>query len=190
MDTAQRGMGLDWPTSLELIRRASLEGARHPGRASSPAAPAPTTSPARPTTTLDDVIAAYEEQCDAIESRGGRIILMASRALAACARSPDDYARVYDRVLSQVRAPGDPALAGRDVRPGARRLLGRRGGLASDPDHARATDVCVDVIARQRGEGRRHQGVAARRGQGDRDAPRGCRAACACTPATISTSPS
>ena len=71
---------------------------------------------------------------------------MASRALAACARSPDDYARVYGRVLSQVREPVilhwlgemfDPALAGYWV--GA-------GGLASDPDHARAIDVCAAVI--------------------------------------------
>jgi hypothetical protein len=71
---------------------------------------------------------------------------MASRALAACARSPDDYARVYGRVLSQVREPVilhwlgemfDPALAGYWV--GA-------GGLASDPHHARATDVCAAVI--------------------------------------------
>ena len=67
------------------------------------------------------MIAAYEEQCAAIEAAGGRIILMASRALAACARSPDDYAHVYARVLAQVRAPVilhwlgemfDPALAG------------------------------------------------------------------------------
>ena len=51
------------------------------------------------------MIAAYDEQCAAVEAAGGRIILMASRALAACARSPDDYARVYGHVLSQVRAP-------------------------------------------------------------------------------------
>jgi hypothetical protein len=85
-------------------------------------------------------------QCVAIEAMGGRIILMASRALAACARAPDDYARVYGRVLAQVRAPVilhwlgemfDPALAGYWV--GA-------GGLASDPDHARATEVCAAVI--------------------------------------------
>jgi hypothetical protein len=97
--------------------------------------------------TIDRVIAAYEEQCAAIEDAGGRIILMASRALAACARSPDDYARVYGHVLAQVRAPVilhwlgemfDPALAGYWV--GA-------GGLASDPDHARATEVCAAVIA-------------------------------------------
>jgi len=102
--------------------------------------------PPRADFTLDEVVAAYEEQCSAIEAAGGRIILMASRALAACARSPDDYALVYGRVLAQVRAPVilhwlgemfDPALAGYWV--GA-------GGLASDPEHARATDVCAAVI--------------------------------------------
>ena len=101
---------------------------------------------ADPGTTLDRVIEAYEEQCAAVEAAGGRIILMASRALAACARSADDYAKVYGRVLAQVREPVilhwlgemfDPALAGYWV--GA-------GGLASDPDHRRATDVCAEVI--------------------------------------------
>ena len=73
------------------------------------------------TYTVDDVIRAYEEQIAAIEAVGGRIILMASRALVRAARSADDYARVYQRVLSQVRQPViihwlgemfDPALAG------------------------------------------------------------------------------
>ena len=67
------------------------------------------------------MIRAYEEQIEAVEALGGRIILMASRALAACARSPDDYVRVYDRILSQLREPCiihwlgemfDPALEG------------------------------------------------------------------------------
>ncbi len=71
--------------------------------------------------TIDDVIRAYEEQCAAIEKLGGRIILMASRALVKAARSPDDYAKVYGRILGQVKEPViihwlgemfDPALAG------------------------------------------------------------------------------
>src|SRR5215469_15871706 len=37
---------------------------------------------AGPGVTLDDVIRAYEEQIEAIEQMGGRLILMASRALA------------------------------------------------------------------------------------------------------------
>src|SRR4029079_10500775 len=70
---------------------------------------------------LDDVSRAYEEQISAIEKAGGRIILMASRALARIARGPDDYAKVYDLALSQVTEPViihwlgdmfDPALAG------------------------------------------------------------------------------
>ena len=74
-----------------------------------------------PDVTLDDVIRAYEEQCEAIEGAGGRIVLMASRALAAAATSPDDYLKVYDRILNQVKEPViihwlgemfDPALAG------------------------------------------------------------------------------
>jgi hypothetical protein len=145
MDTAQRGMGLDWPTSLELIRRSVAEARSMPGAIVFSGAGTDHLPPA-PNRTLAEVIAAYEEQCAAIENAGGRIILMASRALAACARSPDDYARVYGRVLEQVHEPVilhwlgemfDPALAGYWV--GA-------GGLASDPHHARATDVCAAVI--------------------------------------------
>jgi Protein of unknown function (DUF993) len=71
--------------------------------------------------TLEEVVAAYEEQCETIEGLGGRIVLMASRALAACARSPEDYQKVYSRILSQVKQPViihwlgemfDPQLAG------------------------------------------------------------------------------
>jgi hypothetical protein len=104
MDTAQRGMGLDWNGSLELIRR-SLEAAKsRPGALLACGAGTDHLPPSRDLTT-DDVIRAYEEQIEAIEAAGGRIILMASRALAACARSPDDYAKVYDRILSQLREP-------------------------------------------------------------------------------------
>jgi hypothetical protein len=120
MDTAQRGMGLDWPTSLELIRR-SLDAAREvPGAVIACGAGTDHLEPGAGVS-VDDVIRAYEEQCEAVEALGGRIILMASRALAACAQSPDDYARVYDRILRQVRQPViihwlgemfDPALAG------------------------------------------------------------------------------
>ena len=90
--------------------------------------------------TIDDVIRAYEEQCAAVEKLGGRIILMASRALVKAARSPDDYAKVYGRILGQVKEPViihwlgemfDPALAG-------------YWGYA---DHDAAMEVALDVIA-------------------------------------------
>src|SRR5581483_5049040 len=120
MDTAQRGMGLDWPTSLELIRR-SVAAAKARGGALVFSGAGTDHLAAEEARSLGDVIDAYEEQVTAIEKAGGRIILMASRALAKLARHPEDYARVYDRVLSQVAEPViihwlgdmfDPALAG------------------------------------------------------------------------------
>ncbi|HET8630719.1 MAG TPA: dihydrodipicolinate synthase family protein [Thermomicrobiales bacterium] len=119
MDTAQRGMGLDWPASKELIRRSVAE-ARAVGGVVACGAGTDHLAP-RPGLSVDDVVAAYEEQCGYVEGVGGRIVLMASRALAACAAGPEDYARVYDRVLAQVADPViihwlgdmfDPALAG------------------------------------------------------------------------------
>lgn len=120
MDTAQRGMGLDWPTSLELIRR-SLDAAKDvPGALVASGCGTDHLSPddAR---SIDDVIRAYEEQMEAIEALGGKLIIMASRALARVARSPADYEKVYGRILSQAKQPVvlhwlgemfDPALAG------------------------------------------------------------------------------
>lgn len=120
MDTAQRGMGLDWSTSLELIRR-SLDAAKdHPGAlvASGCGTDHLVLENVK---TVDEVIAGYEEQMAAIEKLGGKLIVMASRALARVAKGPADYERVYDRVLSQAKQPVvlhwlgdmfDPALAG------------------------------------------------------------------------------
>jgi hypothetical protein len=145
MDTAQRGMGLDWPNSLELIRRTLDAATGVPGAAVFSGAGTDHVAKGD----VAGVIAAYEEQCGAIEKLGGRIILMASRALAAAARSPQDYATVYDRILAQVREPVilhwlgemfDPALEGY--------WLGGAGRRAGAADHAAAMDVCLDVIRR------------------------------------------
>src|ERR1700710_3046872 len=119
MDTAQRGMGLDWPTSLELIQR-SVKAAKARGNALVFSGAGTDHLAVENANSLDDVIRAYEEQIAAVEKAGGRIILMASRALAKISRGADDYAKVYNRVLSQVREPViihwlgdmfDPALA-------------------------------------------------------------------------------
>ena len=90
MDTAQRGMGLDWPASLELIRRSIAASRECKGAFLASGAGTDHLAPdaAR---SVDDVIHGYEEQVAAIEALGGRIILMASRALARVAKSPDDY---------------------------------------------------------------------------------------------------
>ncbi|MBU1351873.1 MAG: dihydrodipicolinate synthase family protein [Gammaproteobacteria bacterium] len=121
MDTAQRGMGLDWPTSLELIRR-SLDAARDFGPNALVASGCGTDHLVLDDVkSVDDVIRGYEEQMEAIEKLGGKLIVMASRALARVAKSPADYERIYDRILSQARQPVvlhwlgdmfDPALAG------------------------------------------------------------------------------
>src|SRR6266436_1306440 len=119
MDTAQRGMGLDWPTSLELIQR-SVKAAKARGNALVFSGAGTDHLAPEDAKTIDDVVHAYEEQMAAVEKTGGRIILMASRALAKIGRNADDYVKVYNRVLSQVREPVivhwlgdmfDPALA-------------------------------------------------------------------------------
>ena len=117
MDTAQRGMGLDWAGALELITRTKAElpdALVFNGCGTDQLDPADAQS-------LDDVRAAYLEQVEAIQKVGGRIILMASRALARVARSPDDYVRIYGEVIDACDQPVilhwlgeafDPALAG------------------------------------------------------------------------------
>src|SRR3954447_15325365 len=92
MDTAQRGMGLDWPTSLELIRR-SVKAAKAKGNALVFSGAGTDHLATEDAKGLDDVIRAYEEQIEAIEKAGGRIILMASRALAKLGRGADDYGK-------------------------------------------------------------------------------------------------
>jgi hypothetical protein len=120
MDTAQRGMGLDWPRSLELIGHA-LDASRDFPGAQLAAGCGTDHLVLDDVSCVDEVIKGYEEQMAAIEKLGGRLIVMASRALARVARAPSDYERVYDRILSQARQPVilhwlgdmfDPALTG------------------------------------------------------------------------------
>ncbi|MFD4633731.1 dihydrodipicolinate synthase family protein [Streptomyces sp. NPDC058284] len=117
MDTAQRGMGLDWPAAAELIRRSAAEAKAADGRIACGVG----TDQLAPGASLVDVRAAYEEQLALVESAGARVILMASRALAAAATSPDDYLETYGHLLRQAREPVilhwlgpmfDPALEG------------------------------------------------------------------------------
>ena len=139
MDTAQRGMGLGWAEAQELIRRSQAE-ARTRDDALIAYGAGTDHLAAGPAVTIDAIIAAYEDQVGFVEGEGGRVILMASRALAAAATSPDDYARVYGRILRQVKQPVvlhwlgemfDPALA----------------GYWGKPTHEAAMDVCLEVIA-------------------------------------------
>ena len=138
MDTAQRGAGLDWAAARELIRRALAAAKARPG-ALIGCGVGTDHLDAGPHVTIDDVIRAYEEQIEAIEAMGGRLILMASRALARAATGPDDYARVYGRILRLVKVPViihwlgvlfDPELA----------------GYWGATDHTAAMETCLDII--------------------------------------------
>jgi hypothetical protein len=139
MDTAQRGMGLGWPEARELVTRAVAEAKSRPGAVIACGAGTDHLAPG-PDVTIDDVIRAYEEQIEAVEAAGGRIILMASRALAAAARNPDDYARVYDRVLAQMKQPVIIHWLGEMFDPALE-------GYWGSADHWAAMDTCLDVLA-------------------------------------------
>lgn len=138
MDTAQRGMGLDWPTSLELIKRSS-ELARAGGHLIASGAGTDHLAPASDVT-IDDVIRAYEEQCEAVEAAGSRVVLMASRALTVAAKGPEDYAKVYDRVLSGLNQPAILHWLGEMFDPALEGYWGAR-------DHMDAMDTALSVIS-------------------------------------------
>jgi uncharacterized protein DUF993 len=141
MDTAQRGMGLDWPLARELIGRSLAEARAVNGLIACGAGTDQLVPDVR--VTLDAVERAYEEQVAYVEGQGGRVILMASRALARAASGPDDYRRVYGTILRQVRRPVilhwlgamfDPQLA----------------GYWGTPDVSEAMETCLGIICEHR----------------------------------------
>lgn len=103
MDTAQRGMGLNWGHAQDIISRSVKEAKSVNGKIACGAG-TDHLEPS-PDLTIEEVQKAYEEQCSFVEKEGGQIILMASRALAACAKGPEDYEKVYGNILSQVSQP-------------------------------------------------------------------------------------
>ena len=118
MDTAQRGMGLDWATTQELISRSAAQAKAHGARIASGAG---TDHLAADVDSVDEVLAGYETQLEFVESTGSQAIIMASRQLARTATTSEDYFKVYDRLLTQADRPVilhwlgtafDPALEG------------------------------------------------------------------------------
>ncbi len=134
MDTAQRGMGLDWAATQELIRRSVAEAKAVGGQLACGAGTDQIVSG-----TLDEVRGAYEEQLAFVEGEGAPAILMASRALAAAASGPDDYRSVYGSLLEQAREPVILHWLGDMFDP----LLG---GYWGSPDLEAAADVVIDII--------------------------------------------
>ncbi|MBT2552350.1 dihydrodipicolinate synthase family protein [Arthrobacter sp. ISL-5] len=136
MDTAQRGMGLDWAATQQLIKRTGVEAASLVSAGSAATAGKSVrdlVSCGAGTDQLDmtslpsgkagvqAVLAAYREQIDVVSEAGPKVILMASRALAKVATGPDDYLHVYSTLLQEADQPVilhwlgtmfDPALAG------------------------------------------------------------------------------
>jgi len=138
MDTAQRGMGLDWPAAGELIRRSGAAargsgGSICAGAATDQLPPAGAASPR-------EIAEAYLEQCALIEEAGAQPVLMASRALAAVARGPDDYREVYDAVLSQLGRPAIVHWLGELFDP-------RLAGYWGTPDLDRASAVVLELLS-------------------------------------------
>jgi hypothetical protein len=135
MDTAQRGMGLDWAGAAELIRRSAAEAKAVGGRIACGVG-----TDQLPSGTLAEVRAAYEEQLAVVEEAGAQAILMASRALAKAATGPEDYLELYGHLLRQAAEPVvlhwlgpmfDPALE----------------GYWGSSDLDAATDTFLEVIA-------------------------------------------
>ncbi|MGW6392128.1 dihydrodipicolinate synthase family protein [Streptomyces sp. NPDC055103] len=136
MDTAQRGMGLDWARAAELIRRSAAEAKSVGGGIACGVGTDQLTGPAG----LVEVRKAYEEQLALVEEAGSQAVLMASRALAAAANGPDDYLDLYGHLLRQASEPVilhwlgpmfDPALE----------------GYWGSSDLDAATETFLDVIA-------------------------------------------
>jgi hypothetical protein len=140
MDTAQRGMGLSYENAKELIKRSieaskTVEGAfLASGCGTDQLAPSSDLK-------LSAVIAAYEEQIEYVEGLGGKVILMASRALAACAKSSEDYAFVYDKILSHVQQPVIIHWLGEMFDPALK-------GYWGSDDHYEAMDIVNEIMTR------------------------------------------
>ena len=147
MDTAQRGMGLSWPQARELIQRSAARAARRREQTSNAdiACGAGTDQLDDGPHTLADITSAYEEQLAVVQDAGAEVILMASRALAASARSAADYLDVYGHLLSQAQRPVILHWLGDAFDPALR-------GYWGSPDFAGAAKTVLQLIDRAGGQ--------------------------------------
>ncbi|MGE0805198.1 MAG: dihydrodipicolinate synthase family protein [Burkholderiaceae bacterium] len=164
MDTAQRGMGLGWPAARSLIEQTLALASRRRG-ARVVCGIGTDQLPPKPRHALREIADAYLEQCDFVESRGGQVVMMASRALAASAGGADDYAWVYEQVLMHARRPVvlhwlgsmfDPHLAGywgaRDFESNLETVLGVMRAHAAKVDGIKLSllDMDKEIMLRRR----------------------------------------
>ena len=161
MDTAQRGMGVDWPTALELIQRTMVAAKAHPLRPRVACGAGTDHMALSDLQTIDAVVAAYETQALAIEAAGGQLILMASRAFTAMGATPDMYRRAYRRMIDGAAQPVilhwlgemfDPMLAGywgtADVAAASELVLGL---IAENP--AKVDGIKISLLDQAHEEG-------------------------------------
>jgi hypothetical protein len=139
MDTSQRGMGLSWDDAQTLIRLSVAEAKSCGGKIFCGAGTDHLDLTQSAKYSLDDIVRAYAHQIEIVQRLGGRVILMASRALAASARSADDYAHVYERVLSHVDQPVIVHWLGEMFDP-------RLAGYWGSRDSSIAMNNCLDVL--------------------------------------------
>jgi hypothetical protein len=147
MDTAQRGMGLSWPQARELIQRSAARAAEHrdAGGSAAIACGAGTDQLTADEHSLAEITRAYTEQLAVVQDAGAEVILMASRALAASARSADDYLDVYGHLLSQAQRPVILHWLGEAFDPALR-------GYWGSPDFAGAAKTVLELIDRSGGQ--------------------------------------
>lgn len=141
MDTAQRGMGVDWPTARELIERTMAAAKAHPAHPRVACGAGTDHILLADLTSLDTIRDAYMHQMEAIEAAGGQLILMATRALPAIGAGPQEYARLYDDLISAAEAPVILHWLGQMFDPGLR-------GYWGSDDVDQANEVVHDLIAR------------------------------------------
>jgi hypothetical protein len=138
MDTAQRGMGVDWPTALDLIQRTLRAAKAHPMKPR--VACGAGTDHAQNLTTEGAILAAYSTQAEAIEAAGGQLILMASRAFTALNATEDTYHHVYRRLIDQAAEPVILHWLGDMFDPALK-------GYWGTTDVAKASDFVLNLIA-------------------------------------------
>ena len=141
MDTAQRGMGVDWATAKELIERTMVAAKAHPMKPRVACGAGTDHVALADLTDATSIIAAYSEQMEAIEAAGGQLILMATRALPAIGAGPETYARVYDDLITQAADPVILHWLGDMFDPA---LKGYWGGASVDE----ANEIVLDLITR------------------------------------------
>lgn len=96
MDTAQRGMGMDWSNVKELVTRTmkdakAIGGAVVSGVATDQLSPGPHS--------LSEIRNAYLEQLEFTIDAGATPVLMCSRQLAATAKNSEDYLEIYSNLI-------------------------------------------------------------------------------------------